>query len=264
MNTLGGDLLIMTKKILLLLFRLLNYLVDVLPEKLKKNLFRIAFLLEGYSSNPRKDLTELLLIKDELEKIINNRALAYGNGEHPKHYLTGYHKFFTSNINEGDRVLDVGCGYGAVSRSIALQYPTSKVVGIDNDSSRLSQAMMSDNPENLTFIYGDATSNLSMGLWDVVVMSNVLEHIENRIEFLNLIVLATKAHKILIRVPCFERDWEIPFRAELKINYFTDSDHKIEHTLREFENEIIESNLKIAEITTNWGEIWAVCVPIRK
>jgi SAM-dependent methyltransferase len=259
-----SNFLVIMKKILLPFFKFINIFIDILPRKLKMNMFRIAFLVEGYSYNPRKDLLELLLIKDELEKIINNRALAFGKGEHPKHYLTGYHEFFIDNIIAGERVLDIGCGYGAVARNIALRYPSSKVVGIDNDKTRLNQARKSINPENLTFIYGDVTNNLMMGSWDVVVLSNVLEHIDDRINFLKLIASATNAHKILIRVPCFERDWQVPLRAELKINYYTDNDHKIEHKVQEFENEIFKSNLQITEITTKWAEIWAVCMPIDK
>jgi len=63
----------------------------------------------------------------------------------------------------------------------------------------------------------------------------------------------------LIRVPLFERDWQMPLRKELKINYYSDYDHKIEHTLQEFNNEVKMSGLQIKEIKTIWGEIWANC-----
>ena len=73
------------------------------------------------------------------------------------------------------------------------------------------------------------------------------------------IINRTTAKKILIRVPLFERDWQIAFRKEIGIYYFSDQDHKIEHSLDEFKKEMSLSNLKIREIHTIWGEIWASC-----
>ena len=57
----------------------------------------------------------------------------------------------------------------------------------------------------------------------------------------------------------FERSWEIPMRKELGVNYYSDNDHKIEHTLIQFKKEMAESNLQIKTMHTIWGEIWAVC-----
>jgi SAM-dependent methyltransferase len=264
MDTFRTKLRIKLKKMILIGVLLANIFTNFLPRKLKSKLILLMLLLEGHSINPRKDLIELLLIKDELEKLINNRALAFGNGEHPKHYLTKYHDFFIENISDGESVLDIGCGYGAVARNIAKQRPNSIIIGIDNNESRLRQAVESENPKNLTFIYGDATRNVQNKNWDVVVLSNVLEHIDNRVEFLNSIRDATKAKKFLIRVPCFERNWQVPLREKLGINYFTDDDHKIEHKLNEFHLEISNAKLEAVSIITNWGEIWAVCTRVNK
>ena len=247
------------KKIILKLILAINAITNILPRTLKSKFIFAAIIFEGYSRNPEKDLSELLLIKDDLEKIINNRALAYGNGEHPKHYLTGYHDFFVKNIKDGESVLDVGCGYGAVARTIAIKKPNSVVEGIDNDQIRLNQAIKANNPKNLTFSFRDATINENKREWDIVVLSNVLEHIENRVDFLRSIQSSTLANKILIRVPSFERDWQVPLRKKLGINYFTDNDHKIEHTLSEFEKELSLANLELLSTRTIWGEIWAVC-----
>ena len=43
------------------------------------------------------------------------------------------------------------------------------------------------------------------------------------------------------------------------MNYFSDLDHEIEHTIDEFKKEISDSKLKIKEMFTIWGEIWANC-----
>jgi SAM-dependent methyltransferase len=252
------------KKLVLLLLSIINKFTIFIPDFLIIFLSKAVVLPRVYSNNPKKDLMLLFKIKDEFEQIINNRALSYGNGEHPKHYLTMYHQFFINNVFDGESVIDIGCGYGSVSRSIARAKPNSKILGIDNDKIRLQQALDSVNPSNLSFIYGDIIQHQFKENWDVVVLSNVLEHIEHRIKFLLLVNSNIKAKRFLIRVPCYERDWQVPMRDKFGIKYFTDSDHKIEHKLIEFRSEIHQSNLEITEIFTNWGEIWAVCLPVNK
>ena len=67
---------------------------------------------------------------------------------------------FVEHIADGAHVLDVGCGYGAVARSIARARPNTHVVGVDYDKRRLAQARASDNPVNLSFVETDATKSL--------------------------------------------------------------------------------------------------------
>jgi ubiquinone/menaquinone biosynthesis C-methylase UbiE len=247
------------KKILLKLLISGNILSILIPNKLFYFLWKVITLSKTFSKKPSKDLIKLFKLKDDLEKFINNRALAFGNGEHPKHYLINYHDFFMDNIIDGETVLDVGCGYGALSRSIAYSKQNSYIIGLDYDANKLSQAINSKNPRNLKFILGDATK-LKMGEnFDVVVLSNVLEHIEDRILLLSELQSLTKAKKYLIRVPCYERDWQVPLRNQLGVSYFNDEDHKIEHKLEEFIYEMKQAGLRPKSITTNWGEIWANC-----
>ena len=46
-----------------------------------------------------------LFEKDKLEWILNERAMTYGNGEHPKHKLIRYHYFFSDRIKNGQNVI---------------------------------------------------------------------------------------------------------------------------------------------------------------
>jgi hypothetical protein len=124
---------------------------------------------------------------------------------------------------------------------------------------RLTQARSGDNPPNLSFVEGDATREVPPGGWDVVVLSNVLEHLRDRVGFLAKLQDISRASRYLIRVPLFERDWQLPLRRELGMNYFSDDDHKIEHRLGEFHAEINAAGLHADEILTLWGEIWADC-----
>ena len=90
-------------------------------------------------------------------------------------------------------------------------------------------------------------------------MSNVLEHIDDRVGFLKSILSKTGAQVVLIRVPNFERDWAIPFRKEINVDYFSDEEHFVEHTLAELNHELGQAGLNPVTVTTLWGEIWSRC-----
>lgn len=247
------------KTLLLKLAVMIAWVYRLIPNRMRETLIFGQFVLESRTGDPASTLRRLFMLQDRLDLVINERAVAYGNGEHPKHRLMAYHDFFVDRIAPGNTVLDIGCGYGAVARSIARRVPDVEVTGIDLDQPRLSQAIAARNPENLNFILGDALEDLPSGHWDVVVLSNILEHIDQRVDFLRRVIAHTNAGKLLIRVPLFERRWQNPLRAELGVNYFSDQTHYIEHTFQQFEDEIAAAGLKPAEIVLRWGEIWADC-----
>jgi len=246
------------------LANLLAILWRVFPQRFRLLLMKGLFVLESRGSDVGQGLARLFALQDALDHVINERAMVYGKGEHPKHKLTRYHDFFIAHIGDGARVLDVGCGYGAVARSIARARPNVHVTGVDYDRGRLAQANASENPNNLSFVEADATKSVPPGPWDVVVLSNVLEHISDRHGFLSALIVTTQAKRFLIRVPLFERDWKMPMRRAVGANYYSDPDHKIEPMEMEFREETARAGLAIDELTTPWGEIWAVLQPLEK
>jgi SAM-dependent methyltransferase len=249
------------KAVLLKIADVLSVLWRVMPQRLRHILFKGLFVLESRGSDQRAALARLFAVQDDLEQVVSERAMALGRGEHPKHRLMRYHDFFVERIADGERVLDVGCGYGAVARSIARARPQSQVTGVDNDKGRLAQARSSDNPPNLTFVESDATKTVPAGPWDVVVLSNVLEHIADRHGFLTALIETTGAKRFLIRVPLFERDWKMAMRREVGANYYSDPDHKIEPMQDEFRAETAAAGLVVDHLITPWGEIWASLRP---
>ena len=166
------------------LARIVGRLWGVVPAGWRRKMIFALLVLESRTGAPRETLRRLFPIADDLDLVIDERATALGGGEHPKHRLTRYHDYFIGHIGDGDRVLDIGCGLGFVARAIATARPTARVVGIDIDAGHIAAASAVRNPPNLSFVAGDATTRLPDGVFDVVVLSNVLEHLHERPEFL--------------------------------------------------------------------------------
>ena len=87
-----------------------------------------------------------------------------------------YHRLLLSQVPEGaQRVLDVGCGAGALARKLAESVP--QVDGVDL-SPVMIEAARRDAPPNVTFSVGDAlTFDPPPGSYDAVLSSAVLHHL---------------------------------------------------------------------------------------
>ena len=207
-----------------------------------------------------KFLFKLDLLSYQLQSGI---AIEYENLEHPKHRVTQYHEYFTNKISANERVIDVGCGKGAVAYDLASR-TGAIVLGVDINPMSIEIAKNKYIHKDLQFEVADALE-LSVGeRFDTVVLSNVLEHVSERVQFLKQLQLKTNCKRFLIRVPVFERDWRIALKRELNIEWRLDFDHKTEFTDSEsFFQETKKADLEILELTIRWGEIWAELCPIR-
>ena len=130
------------------------------------------------------------------------------------------------------------------------------VTGIDFNKLNIDIAKLTYEASNLTFICGDALTDLPDEHFDTIVLSNVLEHIEYRVKFLKSVIDSTKPVRILIRVPMYERDWRVPLMEEVGIDYRLDDTHHIEYRKLEFLDELQQAGLKVVSIEYIWGEIW--------
>lgn len=172
---------------------------------------------------------------------------------HPKHRILDYHQWFISQIAPEWHILDVGCGNGALTTDLAKH--CKRVVGIDISSKNIKQAKKIPGPE---FICGDATNYSFNRAFDAIVLSNVLEHIKDRVSFLKKLALHTD--KFLIRVPMVDRDWITLYKKELGVNYKLDPGHYIEYTLEELVEELGRAGLKLKSHRVRYGEIYALAI----
>ncbi len=196
----------------------------------------------------------LLIFDNYIYSRISKYAVILEKGIHPKHRLMKYHDFFLSNIEPGDFVLDVGCGNGSVTYDVAKK--ANSVVGIDIDEDKIRDAKKNFLLDNIEYICGDIICWSFKQKFDVIILSNVLEHIEDRIKLFKKI--EELGRKFLIRLPMINRNWVVLYKKELGIEYRLDKTHYIEYTFDKFKKETEEAGLKITRYSIQFGEIWAV------
>lgn len=202
-----------------------------------------------------KTLAKLTLRLHNLSyKLSAKFAIKTEKGLHPKHRLMNYHKFFVENVDSGNLVLDIGCGNGALTYDLAKK--AREVVGIDLDSENIRFAKKRYSAPNIDYLVGDAIGYKFEQKFNVIILSNVLEHIKDRIEFLKSI--RNIAPKVLIRVPAINRDWITLYKKELGVEWRLDKTHYVEYTLENLRDELEKVGLNLEKYSIQFGEIWAV------
>ncbi|MBK7406571.1 MAG: glycosyltransferase [Phycisphaerales bacterium] len=146
--------------------------------------------LHGYSRRlpPDRRARFCASVETPIYHVVDRGAIETAGGVHPKHELMKYHDFFVERVRPGDRVLDLGCGYAEVARSIA-QRTGAHVTGMEWSEANLAQARAMVERQGLAdrvrIVQGDITRDRpgappgadGSDHFDVVVLSNVLEHL---------------------------------------------------------------------------------------
>lgn len=184
---------------------------------------------------------------------ISKLAIKLNDNIHPKHRIMNYHQYFLNNIEKNSNVLDIGCGFGITPYKIAEK--AKKVVAIDINKYNIERAKKTYVRNNIIYINTDATKYNFKDNFDYIILSNVLEHIKNRNDFLKKIKKLTKY--MLIRVPMITRGWLPLYKKELGMEYRLDSSHYIEYSVDSFMKEMKDAGLKIISYSIQFGEIWA-------
>ncbi|MCC7387135.1 MAG: glycosyltransferase [Phycisphaerales bacterium] len=222
--------------------------------------------LHGYSRRLAPDKRALFCatVETPIYHVIDQAALDSGRGVHPKHHLMRYHDFFVERIGEGETVLDLGCGYAEVARSIATG-ARALVTGMDFSPANLAQAQKMIDREGLAarlrVVEGDITRDRAARAdgdhhFDVVVLSNVLEHLQDRATLLRRYARWYTPRTILIRVPAFDRNWQTAWKAKLGVDPRCDDTHETEYTESSLRAELAAAGLTIEELIVRWGEYW--------
>ncbi|CAG1001481.1 Demethylrebeccamycin-D-glucose O-methyltransferase [Phycisphaerales bacterium] len=192
---------------------------------------------------------------------------AIGNapdGLHPKHRLMRYHDFFCDRVRRGERVIDLGSGVGALACAIAGRCGAA-VTGLDWSARNIATAQARAHSAGLAssaaFELGDITSHRVPGAFDVVVLSNVLEHLASRERLLAMWRAWYSPSRFLIRVPALDRDWRVPYKRELGVEWRLDDTHETEYTRQQLSAELAAAGLAAHDLQCVWGEYWLEARP---
>ena len=93
------------------------------------------------------------------------------------HFKNQYLPHLALDVKKKLRILEIGCGPGALAESLHRWYPNAEIIGIDRDSHFVSFAK--EHISGVTFLEGDATSlPFADNSFDVTISNTVSEHIE--------------------------------------------------------------------------------------
>lgn len=236
--------------------RAIGVAAAAIPMPVARRILRAWLVGVAARRDPKEAMRDLIEVLDDVYERVDRAAIDYDDGIHAKHRLMRYHDFFVDRIARGEHVLDVGCGKGELAYDIVTR-AGARVVGVDFNHHYLAFARSRFPHDDLTFVDGDALVYEPSERFDVVVLSNVLEHIEHRVEFLQRLLAFVQPQRMLLRVPVWNRDWVVPLRKEVGLFPFSDPTHFIEYEPETFEEELRAAGLTVTHLQVNWGEIWA-------
>jgi SAM-dependent methyltransferase len=225
------------------------------PFRVWRPLFRLWLGTIRSQPDPRRAMRQLLDIYADAYRGMDRGAIDYDGGVHVKHRLMRYHDFFVERIRPGERVLDVGCGKGELAYDVA-ERTGATVVAIDRAAWALAFARSRFAHPRVTYVESDALAYEDRDGFDLAILSNVLEHVRDRAELLGSLRERLGARRLLLRVPSIERDWVVPLRRELGLDYFSDPEHELEYTPELLREELRAAGWEMGVPTLAWGEIW--------
>lgn len=187
----------------------------------------------------------------------SNLLLTEANASiHPKHDIMKYEEFFLRFIKQTDLVIDLGAGTGFVASKIAQH--AKWVTAIEISAKKIKLAKERHPSNNIDFINCDIFDYKYDKIYDVCILSNVLEHISDRIGLLTKIY--NISNSLLIRVPAIDRDWQPLWRKKNNIEWRTDETHYVEYLQEELEEELFSCGWKIDVFERKWGEFYVRCI----
>ena len=201
------------------------------------------------------------MLDNRLYRLESEISTSHEKGIHPKHRITRYHEFFVSNLEPGDSVLDVGSGRGYLAYQMVSRVNGVHVLGMESNPKYIDYAHEHYRHPHLKFVHADALKALPQDHFQVVTLSNVLEHLPERSRFLKRVITQVQPRKFIIRVPQYDRDWRVALKDEIGVDSRLNEGHTVEYTKDRLLSELKEVELEVSRLEFSWGEIWAVARP---
>lgn len=181
------------------------------------------------------------------------------NGLHPKHRLTRYHDWFLKRLKPEWHVIDIGCGNGALAFDIKSSCRSVLAIDIEKKNIEVAKGLYSK--DGVSYVCADALTYDFENKFHAIILSNVLEHIENRIEFLKSLYKNKNQIQppiLLLRVPMITRDWISMYKKEIGVEWRLDHSHYTEYTLKQVFDELNQAGLTVESYDVQFGEFYGV------
>lgn len=134
--------------------------------------------------------------KEELDTIAGNYTEEVG-------FEVDLQKYKIAEISKflyGKSMIDVGCGVGAMTKAFENNF--ERIVGIDGSEVKITKAQQWNAGQNIQYILTFFENYQPTGKFDFAVSTNVLEHVDDSIEFLKRIQSwLTPGGKVVMTVP---------------------------------------------------------------
>jgi SAM-dependent methyltransferase len=181
------------------------------------------------------------------------------DGLHPKHRLMKYHDWFAQRLQPDWDVLDVGCGNGALAYD--LKDHCASVMAIDVNSKNIEWAIKQFASNKINYICGDATNYAFQKGFNAIILSNVLEHIDDRVNFIKHLYTNQNRKKppvLLLRVPMLTRDWITLYKKEVGVEWKLDPTHYTEFTIEQLNQELSQAGMRVESHDIMFGEFYGI------
>lgn len=122
-----------------------------------------------------------------------------------------------AELQDGQRILELGCGWGSLTLWMAAEYPNSTVVAVSNSNSQrahIERQAMERGLTNVTVQTCDINDFQPEGSFDRVVSVEMFEHVRNHRELMKRISeWLVVGGKLFVHIFCHHRD-TYPFEDE--------------------------------------------------
>jgi SAM-dependent methyltransferase len=214
-----------------------------LERKKKKNLklslaYRLSRLLPMNSDKKLKLFLDVAWIFSRLAHEETFRSTVYIGGN-------VLDTFLLDGVPASCSLLDIGCGKGYIMKQ--LQTKTNNILGVDynkEDIEYLAQHLPHPDIKVICDDIFNYMAKLEGVYFDVIVLSHVVEHIDEPEPFLARLV--DKAKTFYIEVPDFESNYQNAYREKLGTDLvYSDADHVSEFRREDMEEMFKKLHLRI-------------------
>lgn len=238
---------------------LYRFAVRLLKPIWQEKLFNQALDVMVAEKPPHKALRRLLRIENHLNRLLNSTDNTNGEPASARYRLTRLYDFFISQITGDDHVLVIRNGVNSLGRDIA-RWTGARITSLVENENLAKQMRNRLFHPRLTCT-GGPIENLLQDSFTVVVLSNVLEILPGRLDYLRTIIGTIRPSRILINAHLQTRSWLVPLKREIGVEWRVDANHNIEYTWDSFKEEMTEAGLTISGSEIRYGQIFAELIP---